>query len=133
MEGDTYIHSGNLFLSGDIHKGTFNINTGAWTEEKNSNIYFVMKGVKSTHSLDINSASELLELHYDDLDFELGPTPTYNLKLKYPIHSVHPTQCLSINPTTIQLEFNINTDYLEFETNTTHTINQIRIKMSKKE
>ena len=118
MKGDTYIYSGNLFLTGDIHKGAFNTTTGAWTEEKNLNNYFVMKGVKSTHCLDINSASELLELHYDDLDFDLGPTPTYNLKLKYPIHSVHPTQCLSINPTTKQLEFNINTDYLEFETNT---------------
>jgi hypothetical protein len=56
------------------------------------------------------------------LDFELRPTPTCNLKLKYPIHSIYPAQRLSINPTTKPLEFNINTDYLEFETKTTHTI-----------
>ncbi len=51
-------------------------------------------------------------------DFELGPAPYYYLKLKYPIHSVHATQCLSIDPTTKQLEFNINTDYFDFESNT---------------
>ncbi len=61
---------------------------------------FCIKGVKTTHSLDINNTTELLELHYDDLDFELGPAPYYYLKLKYPINSVHPTQCLSIDPTT---------------------------------
>jgi hypothetical protein len=38
--------------------------------------------------------------------------------LKYPIHSVHPTQCLSIDPTTKQLEFNINTDYFDLESKT---------------
>jgi hypothetical protein len=34
-----------------------------------------------------------------DLDFELSPGPYYYLKLKYPIHSVHPTEYLSIDPT----------------------------------
>ncbi len=38
--------------------------------------------------------------------------------MKYPIHSVHPTQCLSIDPTTKQLEFNINTDYFDCVSNT---------------
>ncbi len=84
-----------------------------------------MKGVKSLHCLDINNASELLELHFDDLDFELGPAPYYNLKLKYPIHSVHPTQCLSFDPTTKQLEFNINTDYFDFESNSRRTLKPI--------
>ena len=60
----------------------------------------------------------------DDLDFELGPAPYYYLRLKYPIHSVHPTQCLTIDPTTKQLEFNINTDYFDFETNSRRTLNQ---------
>jgi len=44
------------------------------------------------------------------------------LKLKYPIRGIHPTQCLSIDSITKQLEFNINTDYLEFETNTKRTL-----------
>ncbi len=44
-----------------------------------------MKGLKNLHCLDINYTTELLELHYDDLDFELGPAPHYYLKLKYPI------------------------------------------------
>jgi hypothetical protein len=85
-------------------------------------IFFVMKGVKSLHCLDINNASELLELHYDDLDFELGPAPYYYLKLKYPIHSVNPTHCLSVDPTTRQLEFNLNTDYFDFESDSKRTL-----------
>ena len=122
MNGDTYIYNGNLYLTGDINKGTFNSYTGTWTQQKNLNDYFVMKGVKTTHCLDINNTTELLELHYDDLDFELGPAPYYYLKLKYPIHSVHPTQCLSVDPTSKQLEFNINTDYFDFETNSRRTL-----------
>ena len=54
---------------------------------------------------------------YNDLDFELGPGPYYYLKLKYPIHSVHPTQCLSLDTTTKQLEFNTYNDCFDFETN----------------
>ena len=122
MKGDTYIYDGHLYLTGDIRKGTFNATSGTWTEQKNLNNYFVMKGVKNLHCLDINNTTELLELHYDDLDFELGPAPYYYLKLKYPIHSVHPTQCLSIDPSTKQLEFNINTDYFDFESNSRRTL-----------
>ncbi len=77
-----------------------------------------MKGIKTLYCLDINSKTDLLKLQYDDLDFELGPAPYNYLKLQYPIHSLHPTQCLSIDPTTNQLEFNTNTDYFDFETNT---------------
>ncbi len=54
-----------------------------------------MKGIKNLHRLDINNTTEILELHCDDLGFELGSAPYYNLKLKYPNDSVHPTQCLS--------------------------------------
>ena len=122
MNGDAYIYNGNLYLTGDIHKGLFNSVSGAWTEQKKLNDYFVMKGVKALHCLDINNTTELLELHYDDLDFELGPAPYNYLKLKYPIHSVHPTQCLSVDSTTRQLEFNINTDYFDFETNARRTL-----------
>ena len=120
MNGDTYIYDGNLYLTGNIQKGTYS--SGNWTTQKTLNDYFVMKGVKSLHCLDINNTTELLELHYDDLDFELGPAPYHYLKLKYPIHSVHPTQCLSIDSTTKQLEFNINTDYFDFESNTKRTL-----------
>ena len=81
MKGDTYIYDGHLYLTGDIRKGTFNATSGTWTEQKNLNNYFVMKGVKNLHCLDINNTTELLELHYDDLDFELGPAPYYYLKL----------------------------------------------------
>ena len=122
MKGDTYIYSGNLYLTGDINKGTFNSTNGTWTQQEKLNDYFVMKGVKTSHCLDINDTTKLIELHYDDLDFELGPGPYYYLKLKYPIHSVHPTQCLSIDPSTKQLEFNINTDYFDFESNTKHSL-----------
>ena len=74
MKGDTYIYDGHLYLTGDIRKGTFNATSGAWTEQKNLNNYCVMKGVKNLHCLDINNTTELLELHYDNLDFELGPS-----------------------------------------------------------
>jgi hypothetical protein len=121
MNGDTYIYDGNLYLTGDIHKGLFTSYTGTWTEQKKLNDYFVMKEVKTLHCLDINNTTELLELHYDDLDFDLGPAPYYYLKLKYPIHSVHPTQSLSINSTSKPLELNTNTDF-EFETNATRTL-----------
>ncbi len=42
MKGDTYIYDGNLYLTGDIRKGRFNSTSGAWTEQKNLNNYFVM-------------------------------------------------------------------------------------------
>ena len=114
MKGDTYIYGGNLYLTGDVYKRTFSA-TGTWADGKKLNDCFVLKGVKLNHCLDINTTTELLELHYDDIDFELVPTPYNNLKLKYPIRSVHPTQCLTVNETTKQLEFNINSEYLEFE------------------
>ena len=46
MNGDTHIYSGNLYLTGDIHKGTFNASSGTWTEQKNLNNYSVIKGDK---------------------------------------------------------------------------------------
>jgi hypothetical protein len=81
-----------------------------------------MKGVKDLNCSYINNTTELLELRYDDLDFEQGPAPYNYLKLKYPIHSVHPTQCLSVDPTTRQLELNIYADYFDFEANTRRTL-----------
>ncbi len=42
--------------------------------------------------------------------------------MKYPIHSAHPTQCLSVDPTTKQLEFTIDSDYFDFEQNTRRTL-----------
>ena len=122
MKGGTYFYNDHLYLTGDVNKGTFNTTNGTWTQQEKLNDYLVTKGVKATHCLDINNTTKLLELHYDDLDFEQGPAPYYYLKLKYPIHSVHPTQCLSIDPTTKQLEFNVNTDYFEFEANSKRTL-----------
>jgi hypothetical protein len=110
MKGTTYIYYGDLHLTGKINSGVFGVD-GHWTQQKVLNDYFVMKGVKALHCLDINNTTDLLELHHDDLDFELGLAPYNYLKLEYPIHSVHPTQCLSVDPTTRQLELNINADY----------------------
>jgi len=47
MNGDTCIYNGNFYLTGDINKGTFNSSSGTWTQQKISNDYFVMKGVKT--------------------------------------------------------------------------------------
>jgi hypothetical protein len=74
INGNTYVYSGDLYLTGDIQKGTFS-SAGTWTEQKILNDYYVMKSVKALHCLDINNTTELLELHYDDLDFEQGPAP----------------------------------------------------------
>jgi hypothetical protein len=71
MNGDTYIYNGNLYLTGDINKGTFNSSSGAWTQQKILNDCFVLKGVKTTHCVDINISTELLALHYDNLDLNL--------------------------------------------------------------
>jgi hypothetical protein len=72
-------------------------------QTKESKQYFCDVKSSSLHQLDIDNTSELLELHYDDLDFELGPAPYYYLNLKYPIRStVHPTQCLSVDLKTKQ-------------------------------
>ena len=46
MKGDTYIYNGNLYLTGNIDKGSFNATSGAWTQEKILNDYLVIKGVK---------------------------------------------------------------------------------------
>jgi len=46
MKGDTYIYSGNLYLTGNINKGTFNSTNGTWTQQEILNDYFVIKGVK---------------------------------------------------------------------------------------
>ena len=46
MNGNTHFYHGNLYLTGDIHKGTFGASTGSWAEGKNLDDYFVMKGVK---------------------------------------------------------------------------------------
>jgi hypothetical protein len=54
MKGDTYIYSGNLFLTGNINKGTFHSTNGTWTQRETFNDYFVTKGAKTAHCLDIN-------------------------------------------------------------------------------
>ena len=66
INGGTYIYNGDLYLTGDINKGTFSSSSGAWTQQKRLNDSFVLKGVKTTHCLGINNSTELLEIHYDD-------------------------------------------------------------------
>ena len=49
INGGTYIYNGNLFLTGNINKGTFSPSSGAWTQQELLNDYFVMKGVKTNN------------------------------------------------------------------------------------
>jgi hypothetical protein len=58
INGGTYIYNRNLDLTGDINKGTFNVSSGAWAQKKKLNDYFVIRGVKTTHCLDINNSTE---------------------------------------------------------------------------
>ncbi len=41
INGGTYIYNGNLYLTGDINKGTFNASSGTWTQQKN--LYNIIK------------------------------------------------------------------------------------------
>ncbi len=77
------------------------------------------KGVKALHCVDINNTTELLGLHlWCDLDLEQGPAPYYYyLKPTHFVSSAHPIQCLLVDTTTRQLEFNINTYCFDFEAN----------------
>jgi hypothetical protein len=93
MNGDAYIHNGKFYSKGDIHKRTFNSSTRTWTEEKNLNDYFVMKGVKKSHCFDINNTTEILALHYDDFDFELGTAPGNLASLNLSWQSKEGTYC----------------------------------------
>jgi hypothetical protein len=79
MKVTTYIYNGDLYLTGKINSGVFGVD-GHWTQQKVLNDYFAEKGVKTTHCVDINNTTDLLELHYGDLDFELGPAPHFYLK-----------------------------------------------------
>ena len=47
MNGDTCICIGDFYLTGDINKGTFDSSSGTWTQQKISNDFFVMTGVKT--------------------------------------------------------------------------------------
>ena len=61
INGGTYIYNGNLFLTGNINKGTFSPSSGAWTQQELLNDYFVMKGVKPNNGLSIDTTTKLLE------------------------------------------------------------------------
>jgi hypothetical protein len=89
IKGGTYIYNGNLYLAGDIHKGTFNDDGGIWSNDEKLNDYFVMKGVKANSCININSSIKILGLDYDVDDFELGVAPNNALNLKYKIHGVN--------------------------------------------
>ena len=60
INGNTYIYSGNLHITGDINKGTFS-SGGTWTQQELLNDYFVMKGVKINNGLSIDSTTKLLQ------------------------------------------------------------------------
>ncbi len=49
-----------------------------------------MKGAQATNRLDTKDATKLMELHHDDLEFEVRLGPYYYFKIQYPIRSVHP-------------------------------------------
>jgi hypothetical protein len=88
VKGDTYIYNGNLYLTGNIHKGSFNNVTNTWSGDENLNDYFVIKGVKVNDCLNINATTKLVQLDYDSSDFTLGAAPNNALNLKYKIEGV---------------------------------------------
>ncbi len=52
-----------------------------------------MKGVKKSHCFDINNTTEILALHYDDFDFELGTAPGNLASLNLSWQSKEGTYC----------------------------------------
>jgi hypothetical protein len=113
MKGDTYIYSGNLYLTGDINKGTFNSTNGTWTQQKKLNDYFVIKGVKNDNGLSIDSTTELLQYNINPDYFNINASnqlsPVFELK------GVTSASGLSIDTTTKLLKFTPNSN--QFWTN----------------
>ena len=44
--------------------------------------FLISKGVKAAHCLKIDASNLLLQLNYETGQFEMGPSPTYNLQSK---------------------------------------------------
>ena len=82
MKGDTYIYNGNLYLTGDINKGTFNITSGTWSQQKKLNDYFVIKGVKNNNGLSIDSTTELLDFGHNTNNFWIDGSNRLNFRFK---------------------------------------------------
>jgi len=85
MKGDTYIFSGNLYLTGDIYKGTFNQTTGLWASIDKLNDFLVIKGFhdKTLEFIHINPTDQKLEIKYDNNSFET----TGGLSIKLAVNS----------------------------------------------
>jgi len=105
MNGNTYIYSGNLFLTGNINKGTFS-SGGTWTQQELLNDYFVMKGVKANNGLSIDSTTKLLEYKLNSDYFNINASnqlsPVFELK------GIQSSTGLSVDTTTKLLRFIIN-------------------------
>jgi hypothetical protein len=125
MKGDTYIFNGNLFLIGDINKGSFHATSEVWTQDKKLNDVFVIKGTKTNHCLHIDSTTENVQLNYDSNDFEIGTTPNFNLQLKNKVYGVKTS--LYFDSTTNLLELKIDTDYLIVESNNLSTVLKLKV------
>jgi hypothetical protein len=117
MKGNTYQFGGNLYLTGDIYKGVFVESSGVYTVDKKLNDYLVLKGTKSAHCLHIDNTTELIELKFDADDFELGPTPNYNLQFKHKVYGVKNKNGLYLDPTMNLIEINLDTEYLVVNSN----------------
>ena len=110
MNGNTYIYSGNLFLTGNINKGTFNSSTGTWTQQELLNDYFVMKGVKNNNGLSIDTTTKLLEYKLNSDYFNINASnqlsPVFELK------GIKTNNFLKVDSTTKLLEIMFNSHHL---------------------
>jgi hypothetical protein len=69
-------------MTGDIYKGTFNITTGTWSQQKKLNDYFVIKGVKNNNGLSIDSTTELLDFGHNTNNFWIDGSNRLNFRFK---------------------------------------------------
>jgi hypothetical protein len=111
MKGDTFIYSGNLYLTGNINKGLLNATSGTWTQQEILNDYFVMKGVKTSNGLSIDATTKLLQYNIDPDYFNINASNQLSPVLE--LKGVKSNEGLSIDATTKLLQYNIDPDYFD--------------------
>ena len=93
-------------MTGDINKGTFNITTGAWSQQKKSNDFFLIKGVKNNNGLSIDSTTELLQYNIDPDYFNINASNQLSPVLEF--KGIKTNNFLKIDATTKLLELTFN-------------------------
>jgi hypothetical protein len=117
MKGDTYIFNGNLFLTGDINKGSFHATSGVWTKDKKLNdliscdsglLSFLCTCLVVESGVFFIFFIKLSALKYDNDFLKINSS-----NQKAPVLELKGVDNpLTIDSTTRNIKINIDTDYL---------------------